>query len=474
MSHVNIIMDLATKLSPEEILNNTLNRLGKVSPKKAKCDELEIFLNNMIYGDNGHSKEAERLAEIATKYFEEKFQGQFDRFDFASKVLSRNNPEDVGKIALEDRESFSHEKYIQYNTVMERLYNALFQMDALQNSSDPIADYDNIMQNLQAIVDTAEQLLKTEEAALLSGSQHINVTKNTKDLINKLDGLYQQMTFFKSLPLTSYDIGYVFEKALQALGTTKTLDEMTDDMVYDELYKGFMKNTSGMEAVSRGGLISVAGVKVDSPIAKSGTKNQKTTTYNITGDNGSTLTIKGVFDDKQGKMDVQLTMPGSGQIFRASAKNWESMQKRDFGSTSLAAALLRTAGLNEMFGYGIGLGWPDSYANEQTLHSYAKIAAIADIVMGYSQESAYADTIIINDRSRRHIYVYSMEEILKESYNKINELSLPGYNSGSIQSALQRSLNWNQELSGSNQNYMQAIYSTLSNIQISVGSDILT
>lgn len=470
MSHVKIIMDLATDLSPEQILNNTLNRLGNLSPDQIKCQELEVFLNNMIYGENGHSKEAERLANIATKYFEEKFQGQFDQFDFASKVLGRDSAEDVGKIALEDRESFSHKNYIQYNTVMERLYNALFQMDALQNSSEPIADYDKIMQNLQAIIDTAEQLLKTEEAALLSGSQHINVTENTKGLINKLDNLYQQMTFFKSLPLSSYDIGYVFEKALQALGTTTTIEEMTDDMLYDT----FRQATSGMETVSRGGLVSVSGVKVDPPITKSGTKGQKTTTYNITGDNGSTLSIKGVFDEKQGKMDVQLTMPNSGQIFRASAKNWESMQKRDFGNTSLSAALLRSAGLNEMFGYGIGLGWPNSYANEQTLHNYAKIAAIADIVMGYSQETKYVDTIIINDRSRRHIYVYSMAEILKEAYNKINELSLPGYNSDSIESALQDSLNWNQALSGDNQNYMQAIYSTLSRIQISVSSDILT
>ena len=467
-SHVKIIMDLANNLSPTQILNNTLNRLGSASPNQTKCDELEIFLNNMIYGENGHSKEAERLANVATTYFEQKFQGKFDQFDFASKVLGRNSAEDVGKIALEDRESFHHTKYIQYDTVMERLYTALFQMDALQNSPEPIAEYEKIKQNLQAIINTAEQLLKTEEAALLSGSQHIQVNANTASLIRELDSLYQQMTFFKSLPLSSYDIGYVFEKALQALGTTQTVEEMSDEM----LYEAFIQQTAGTGSVSRGGLVSVAGVSVEG-VTNVGKKGQKTTVYNITGDNGSTLSIKGVFDEKQGKMDVQLTMPGSGQIFRASAKNWESMQKRDFGSTSLAAALLRSAGLNEMFGYGIGLGWPNSRANEQILHDYAKIAAIADIVMGYSQETGYADTIIINDRSKRHVYVYSMSEILKELYTKISELALPGYNPDSVQHALRDSLNWNQALSGKDQNYMQSIYSTLSGIQISVSSDIL-
>jgi hypothetical protein len=467
MSHVKIVMDLATNLSPTQILNNTLNRLGGSSPSQTKCDELEIFLNNMIYGENGHSEEAERLANIATRYFEEKFQGKFDTFDFASKMLGRNNAEDVGKIALEDRESFQHSKYIQYNTVMERLYTALFQIDAIQNSPEPIAEYEKIMANLKAIVNTAEQLLKTEEAALLSGSQHINVTPNTKSLIRELDALYQQMTFFKSLPLSSYDIGYVFEKALQALGSTQTIEEMTDEMLYD----AFIQQTAGTGATSRGGLVDVAGVKVEG-ITKVGKKGQKTTTYNITGDNGSTLSIKGVFDEKQGKMDVHMTLPG-GQEFRASAKNWESMQKRDFGSTSLAAALLRSAGLNEMLAYGVGLGWPNSYSSSETLHNYAKIAAIADIVMGYSQESGYADTIIINDRSRRHVFVYSMSEILKELYQKLSELSLPGYNPDSVQNALRNSLNWNQPLAGSDQNYMQSIYSTLSGIQISVSSDIL-
>lgn len=467
MSHVKIVMDLATNLSPTQILNNTLNRLGGTSPNQAKCDELEIFLNNMVYGENGHSQEAERLANIATRYFEEKFQGQFDTFDFASKMLGRNSAEDVGKIALEGRESFQHSKYIQYNTVMERLYTALFQMDAIQNSPEPIPEYEKIMANLNAIVNTAEQLLKTEEAALLSGTKPIKVTPNTRSLIRELDALYQQMTFFKSLPLSSYDIGYVFEKALQALGSTQTIEEMTDEMLYEE----FIKNTAGTGSVSRGGLIDVAGVKVDG-ITSVGEKGQKTTTYNITGDNGSTLSISGVFDEKQGKMDVNLTLPG-GQEFRASAKNWDSMQRRDFGDTSLAAALLRSAGLNEMLAYGVGLGWPNSRANSETLHNYAKIAAIADIVMGYSQESGYADTIIINDRSRRHIFVYSMSEILKELYQKLSELSLPGYDPDSVQSALRNSLNWNRPLAGSNQNYMQSIYSTLSGIQISVSSNIL-
>ena len=82
MNHVQIVMDLGTKLSPSTILNNTLSRLGTSSVDDTKCMELETFLNNMIYGQNGHTNEAERLSNTVTKYLEDKFQSSFDSYDF--------------------------------------------------------------------------------------------------------------------------------------------------------------------------------------------------------------------------------------------------------------------------------------------------------------------------------------------------------------------------------------------------------
>ena len=62
---------------------------------------------------------------------------------------------------------------------------------------------------------------------------------------------------------------------------------------------------------------------------------------------------------------------------------------------------------------------------------------------------------------------------MKKCFQNINNLKLPGYDDGSIESALQGSLDWHTELSGDIQNYMQAIYNTLSKFQISVSSGIL-
>ena len=62
---------------------------------------------------------------------------------------------------------------------------------------------------------------------------------------------------------------------------------------------------------------------------------------------------------------------------------------------------------------------------------------------------------------------------MKKCFQNINNLKLSGYDNGSIESALQDSLDWHTELSGDTQNYMQAIYNTLSKFQISVSSGIL-
>ena len=466
MNHVQIVMDLGTKLSPSTILNNTLSRLG-TDVDDTKCMELETFLNNMIYGQNGHTNEAERLSNIVVKYLEDKFQSSFDSYDFESNLISTTNKE-VGKIEVDQYESFQHTKYIQYNTVQNRLNSALLQIEELTKSGASGPEFNAAITNLQAIVDTAEALLATDEAVNLSGNQHIDVTANTKDLIIELDALMQKMSFIGSMALSNYDTGYVFEKILQALGSIQTIDEMTDDL----LYKEFKQKTDGEKLVNRGSLIQIAGVKVDG-VTTTGKKGQKSTTYQITGHNGSTLTIKGVFDEKQGKMDVLFNMPGTDDKYRVSAKNWISMEKGKFGSTPLSSALLRSAGLNEMFAYGIGLGWPKSYADNQTLHEYGKMSSIADIVMGYSQESGYADTIIINDRTAAHVYVYSVSSLMKKCFQNINNLKLSGYNDGSIESALQDSLDWHTELSGDSQNYMQAIYNALSKFQIGVSSGIL-
>lgn len=467
MAHIPILMDLASDLSPAQILNKTMERLGDAQHNETACKQLEVYLNNMFYGENGHVNEADRLSNTVTEYLEHRFGAAFERYDFSKNMLT---PEVAAKnkIELEGREAFSHKQHIQYDTVITRLKNAMQLRERLLLMDEVDEEYQELMNDLKSIVNTANALIAMEETEGFSAGGKITVNENTKGLIDELDRLYQKVTVFKSMPLSVQDTGYVFEKALTVVGSPLSFDEMVDE----ELAELFRAKTAGTETVSRGGLVNMKGlIELPPEISKSKNKEKKNISYTLRGDGGSTLTITGTFDKKQGKMDVKMTPPGFDDSFRVSAKNWASFDSRDFGDTSLWDALLRTAGVNEGLAYGIGLGWPDFSGSTSTLHEFAKICAVADILMGYSQETGYADTIVINNRAESHIYVYSMGSLLQKINRHLDALVLGGYNPGNIQGEMSSLFDWTEPLG--NQDYMNRIQSKLAAIQISVGSGIL-
>ena len=472
MNYIQILFDLSSNLSPADILNSTLSRLGGASPEQQKCVELESYLNGMIYGKNGHSDEANRLADVATRYLENKFQDIFNQYDFSQNMMtSQAASED--KIPVEGHQAYHHSKSIQVTTIQERMLAAQNQIKILTESGASANETSKVLEELQALVDTAQSLLNSSENMGIYGSKNpvqvVNFNENTKDLINRLDELWQQLTFYKSMPLNFQDTGYIFERALKTVGTGKSFEEMAED----KLYEIFSSTTKGMELTSRksDGISAIFEIKPVEKKYKSKT-GKKRVSQVITGENGSILELQGEFDEKQGKMDVEMTLPGDDNTFRVSAKNWKSFKTNGFGETSLAAALLRSAGVDEMLAYGLGLGYiQSSNSLSDQLHNYAKMAAIADIVVGLSQQEAYVDTLVINNRSEGHVHVYSVKELLKKVYDQLDNFKLGGYNSGTIQNDLAKMFDWSGHLTS--QDYMNRIYSKLAEIQIGVGAGIL-
>ena len=472
MNYIQILFDLSSNLSPADILNSTLSRLGGASPEQQKCVELENYLNGMIYGKNGHSDEANRLADVATRYLENKFQDIFNQYDFSQNMMtSQAASED--KIPVEGHQAYHHSKSIQVTTIQERMLAAQNQIKILTESGASANETSKVLEELQALVDTAQSLLNSSENMGIYGSKNpvqvVNFNENTKDLINRLDELWQQLTFYKSMPLNFQDTGYIFERALKTVGTGKSFEEMAED----KLYEIFSSTTKGMELASRksDGISAIFEIKPVEKKYKSKT-GKKRVSQVITGENGSILELQGEFDEKQGKMDVEMTLPGDDNTFRVSAKNWKSFKTNGFGETSLAAALLRSAGVDEMLAYGLGLGYiQSSNSLSDQLHNYAKMAAIADIVVGLSQQEAYVDTLVINNRSEGHVHVYSVKELLKKVYDQLDNFKLGGYNSETIQNDLAKMFDWSGHLTS--QDYMNRIYSKLAEIQIGVGAGIL-
>lgn len=463
-NHIQIIFDLIPTLDPATILNQALSRIGGSSSDDSKYQALENYLNSMIYGVDGGSQAAGRLANVTTQYLENKFQAAYDTYDFSQNMLTSEAARQDKIIGVEGYQSFQHSKYIECKTVQERILAA---QEAIKIMVEEGKDATPQLHALQALINIGKSILNASDemiaGAVMPGK--VDVTADNRQLITQLDELWQALTFVRSLPVDNQTAGDLFEKALHVVSTGKSFDEMTDDM----LYETFMQETAGAKVVSRGGLIHIDGVKIEGPSTQVSKDGSKKISYQITGDNGSTLTIQGAFDEKQGKMDVLMTMPNSDDTFRASAKNWTSFKHRDFGTTRLSYAILRSAGLNDLFAYGFGLGWSEYSGDISKLHNFAKMAVLVDILMGYSQESGYADTIVINNRSHAHVYVYSMRSLLDKAASDLTNLKLIGYNDTEIANSI--NLDFSHHLD--NQNYMQSIYSSLSAFQISVGSGIL-
>jgi uncharacterized protein YjbI with pentapeptide repeats len=158
-------------------------------------------------------------------------------------------------------------------------------------------------------------------------------------------------------------------------------------------------------------------------------------------------------------MDVELNFGNDSNIneklrnrdFRVSAKNWQTLSGSDFGETDLGGAILRNATLYDALTYGLQLGWFEHAESDKTyeeqLHHFARLNLLLDIVMGYSQENGYTNTIIINDRENSEIKVYSIRKILDKVKKQIIDLSkCSSYNEEKVKSILKEALGWTEHL----------------------------
>ena len=168
--------------------------------------------------------------------------------------------------------------------------------------------------------------------------------------------------------------------------------------------------------------------------------------------------------------------------FRISAKNWKTISGSDFGETDLQGAILRNSSLNDAFSYGLQLGWmdkvqrenaPTSITYEQQLHHFARLNLLLDIVMGYSQDSGFVNTLIINDRQFQKIRVYSIKDILHNLENDIIKLSkCSNYNEEQVKKILGEAFDWNEALSI--QEWEGKLLAALKSMKFNINSQILT
>lgn len=462
MSYIN--QYFRTALSPLSILAQAREKIKRGSTlKDTDFTNLESYLNSIFYPQEVQSKvPISRLQDATISTLEPQFQGAFDRYDFGSNIGNaiKTDPFKIG-VGLYEREG--HSSYIQSNTLRTRIDQIKEKLDTIK--TEPEAE--SIRKTMESLITQMNEFLEKAGAPIDGTNIKISIKNNSvfSALLQQIDEKWQEITFYDSLPFPNWKAGQVFE---QALTVSQKGIQYLEEATTEQLLEDFQKKTAGSSSANRGSLslsTKISGVNIKEVLNK---KGDRVTSYEITGKNGSSFSVKSVFDDKQGKMDVLYTMPegtvNAGAIFKISAKNWRTIDSsRDFGSTSMLAALLRTTQeIDTVFSYAIQANYKEPILSRA--RNFGKVCAVVDIVMGYSQDNAYADTIVINDRAKRQIKVYSIDRILNKIQNNLN------YNDYLIQKTEYHSnLNYSKHLN----EQIHIIFGELQNYKLAISANIL-
>ena len=488
------------------IVKQATAKIGKKS-KKSYTD-LQDYLQGIFYPDtvenptNTQTKIHKKIQEAAEEMLTEQLKKEIKKYEFDSNkaVSSINNENQV--IPIKNYESFSHTKYIEVSTLQRRLEAAKKALAEVNINDFENSNYNNLVKELNHIIEICNQLINNNElySTILKKKLNseekeeipvINLEKNGDQifkLVKSLDEKYLLVSYLYDMPIPNYMLGEVFEKSLEMAFSLIDIEAMTDDLVTKKMEEIMKSKTAGAQSGSRGQL--TVGIKGYEIIDAKKRKNDSGFNYIIKSPTSNrTFTIKGAFDDKQQKMDVQLDFGNDvnykslqGKSFKASAKNWTTLSGHNFGETDLQGAILRTSTLTDAIAFGLQLGNKGykeqkgesiNVTYENQLNHFARINLLLDIVMGYSQESGYVNTLIINDREFKRIRVYAIRDILDSLKDEIELLALSSnYNDDKVKKILYKSgIDWTNRLNI--QEYENKLLTALKSMKFNINTKIL-
>lgn len=403
MYSVDDLFKIGSGLDPSVLLNEA-NK--KFQSKDIEEKEIGNFLTNIFYGNQENNKNfQELLNKNIMAYLESKIQNiqpKIENLLSSDRVEINLTGDNSDKIELTDWVSYSHKKYIEEKTILLRLEQVKNKLSFLKNDNSLYQKYETLLKELQNF---------EKQAKSLRGKEYVYwINDQNKNLIDRIDNLYKELTYYSSLPIPPDALGEIFEKALytSAMYIKNYSAENIDKIVAE----AFNQKTTGNEIAYRGELKDIS----------------------IIGKNESKLKIASTFAGKKGKMDVELKLdlPNIGEsFFKVSAKNWNVFDGKDFGDINLWNALIRSS---QHYGQTMGYGAQviRGKYKKTILHQWARMCILLDSLMGYSQKNNYADTIIINDRGNKKIRVYSINNIINNYYNQKNKQFIIGYNDNNI------------------------------------------
>lgn len=434
-----------------QVRQDALNRVGsKVT--ETECQKLQNFLNQAFYPNkyiNGDgTKSANKIISLINQAYMQEYNAKLNDFTMgASQVSYGVQASDIPTLVREKYEQFKHNERIYKTTIQSRLDNVRNVLNQLNDISQTDTAMAQTKADLMALEKNLAFLADLKGVKGKTGIEYLDLKNDSKllEAVNNMDMQYQALSQIGGL-FSPQDYGQILEWVLQALsnGTDSLINKMGDHLT-DEMVKE-IKNTAGASRVIGNNnlmKVTVQDIKTDGQFVQKGKDSQGATAFQISdGVNSFSFKAEQGFNpdsNRQGKMDVDFTFNDNGTLipFRISAKNWQTLQDRDFGETSVIFALLRSAGNDGAIDYIYAMQDENNSNVVKNAHTLAKLSIIVDTLMGYSQKDNYADTLVINVRSEERVIVTSISSILNQINNDLDKImNLSGYDGDTFHSNL--------------------------------------
>lgn len=446
-----------------------INTLLSERSKGKQYTDLETKLNAIFYPDGSNS--TPNFNQISTSYANKKQQDILEVIN----TIDYNTLDSYSKSTQKERISIETIKkaYEELKTIFGKIENSKGLADELQNKVEKLGtalkDAENVIKNLEM------EMGEAGRTTYVMGDSFNSAIKT----YNLLSGY---LSFFQANENIQGELGRAFEKALTYIARyKKTWEKNIQDQMIDTAFSAFSRNTGGKVQSRGGSLNNTLGIYISNFSMENFDAKQEVLNMSKVFTEGDNTAITASIDSgvaKQIKMDVDLTVKdGKGASnYRISAKNWATASG-SIGETYLLSALDRSLGGNTTITYGLTLLKKDSNLL-QTAHDLARLAVLADIITGMSQTKGYADTLVINARSRSHIYVINPAQLISDYFKGKPGISIRGYKEQDLNDTAQNIMKvppLNTISSpGRTGIYISSILSYLSTIKLSVAFNAAT
>lgn len=453
-------ISISLDAAKQEIMNTLKQR-----SKNKNFAQLEKDLNDYFYKQN-NGNAAQEINNV------QKQMGQ-SLLDSANEIL---NSIDFDSIAVNVKDIKSNEKYILTQTLRsliielkEKIHQLQIGLNRNERNGIDVVTAREKLNSLQSTINNATHILYRAGTTLggdinhrISGSPLSNALKYYNLLYAYNKALEQNIATMKA-------VGDVFEKGIAKFASSK--EKWVDGITNDLIEEATAKVTGGIVAGRGGGLIELVEMRMEDKYSSNKTFNLVETSKS--GDISMTTTYD-TGSARQIKMDVDLNIKGSNygsdmQSFKISAKNWSRTgSSGSLGETNLLSALSRSSNKQRQFSMGMLSDYADKAAFD-----LGHLSIMADIAAGLSQESGYADTLVVNTGSKiRVIDIGSaIETAMRAGFNAGRGITIYGYHYDALkQTARQTLFNGLQgkKSPGRTKLYLQLYYGYLQQVKVSM------